>query len=62
MPDLDDTAAPERPLLLIVDDDPLISDSLAYFLAGTFEGLTSQHALHHGQLFVQPFYQLHAFA
>ncbi|GBG01128.1 PEP-CTERM-box response regulator transcription factor [Azospira sp. I13] len=46
MPDLDDTAAPERPLLLIVDDDPLISDSLAYFLAGTFEVLTSHSRAH----------------
>jgi len=29
-------AASSRPLLLIVDDDPLISDTLAYSLASSF--------------------------
>jgi len=36
----------ERPLLLIVDDDPLISDTLAYALSSAFDVLTSPSRNH----------------
>jgi two-component system nitrogen regulation response regulator GlnG len=36
-----DTPAPEKPLLLIVDDDPLIADTLGYSMRQSFEVLAS---------------------
>ena len=36
----------DRPSLLIVDDDPLIADTLAYALGRDFEVLTSDSRLH----------------
>ena len=41
MTDNDETLAAEKPLLLIVDDDPLITDTLSLSLGGTFEIVTS---------------------
>jgi two-component system nitrogen regulation response regulator GlnG len=46
-------AASPRPLLLIVDDDPLISDTLAYSLASSFEVLTSPSRTHCASLLRQ---------
>nr|MBP7489722.1 sigma 54-interacting transcriptional regulator [Azospira sp.] len=46
-------AASSRPLLLIVDDDPLISDTLAYSLASSFEVLTSPSRSHCASLLRQ---------
>lgn len=47
------TPTASRPLLLIVDDDPLITDTLAYFMAQTFEVLTSHSRGHCTQLLRQ---------
>ena len=54
MPDKSDfPAASPRPLLLIVDDDPLISDTLAYSLASSFEVLISPSRTHCASLLRQ---------
>ena len=37
MPDAPESAPQEKPLLLIVDDDPLIAESLAFALAARFD-------------------------
>ena len=52
------TAAPEailpdKPLLLIVDDDPLISDTLSFSMNGAFEVITSHSRSHCIQLLRQ---------
>ena len=44
---------PEKPLLLIVDDDPLISDSLSYSMSSAFEIITSHSRSHCTQLLRQ---------
>ena len=41
MPTRSENNSPEKPLLLIVDDDPLISDTLTFSLGSAFEVITS---------------------
>ena len=53
MTDNDETLAAEKPLLLIVDDDPLITDTLSLSLGGTFEIVTSPARPHCLQLLRQ---------
>ncbi len=48
-----ETAAPEKPLLLIVDDDPLISDTLSFSMSPAFEVVTSHSRPHCTQLLRQ---------
>ncbi|QKS28672.1 MAG: Transcriptional regulatory protein ZraR [Accumulibacter sp.] len=47
------TASPEKPLLLIVDDDPLICDTLSFSLSKAFEVVTSHSRPHALQLLRQ---------
>ena len=44
---------PEKPLLLIVDDDPLVSDTLSFSMGGAFEVITSHSRPHCIQLLRQ---------
>ena len=44
---------PEKPLLLIVDDDPLISDTLSFSMSPAFEVITSHSRAHCTQLLRQ---------
>lgn len=53
MPDTPASALQEKPLLLIVDDDPLISDTLSYTLGTAFEVITSHSRPHCTQLIRQ---------
>ena len=53
MTDATSTIAAEKPLLLIVDDDPLITDTLLYSLGATFEVITSHSRAHCTQLLRQ---------
>ncbi len=48
-----ETASPEKPLLLIVDDDPLISDTLSFSMSTAFEVITSHSRPHCTQLLRQ---------
>ena len=48
-----ETAFPQKPLLLIVDDDPLISDTLSYSMQPVFEVITSHSRQHCAQLLRQ---------
>ncbi len=48
-----DTNLPEKPLLLIVDDDPLISDTLSFSMSPAFEVITSHSRPHCTQLLRQ---------
>lgn len=48
-----DTNLPEKPLLLIVDDDPLINDSLSYSMSSEYEVITSHSRAHCTQLLRQ---------
>ena len=53
MASLPDTSLPEKPLLLIVDDDPLIADTLSFSLSPSFEVVTSHSRQHCTQLLRQ---------
>lgn len=53
MTDIQETRLPEKPLLLIVDDDPLISDTLGFSLGSAFEVITSHSRPHCTQLLRQ---------
>jgi DNA-binding NtrC family response regulator len=53
MTDTQDTLPPEKPLLLIVDDDPLISDTLSFSMSSVFEVITSHSRAHCSQLLRQ---------
>jgi len=53
MTDTTDSILPEKPLLLIVDDDPLISDTLSFSMSTAFEVLTSHSRPHCMQLLRQ---------
>lgn len=48
-----DSQASEKPLLLIVDDDPLIADTLSFSMGQAFEVLTSHSRPHCAQLLRQ---------
>ena len=48
-----ETTLPEKPLLLIVDDDPLISDTLSFSMSPVFEVITSHSRAHCTQLLRQ---------
>ena len=48
-----ETNLPEKPLLLIVDDDPLISDTLSFAMNPVFEVITSHSRAHCTQLLRQ---------
>ena len=48
-----ETTLPEKPLLLIVDDDPLISDTLSFSMSSAFEVITSHSRPHCTQLLRQ---------
>ena len=48
-----ETAFPQKPLLLIVDDDPLISDTLSFSMQPVFEVITSHSRQHCAQLLRQ---------
>ena len=48
-----ENTVPEKPLLLIVDDDPLISDTLSFSMSGAFEVITSHSRPHCVQLLRQ---------
>jgi two-component system nitrogen regulation response regulator GlnG len=50
---LPDTPQPEKPLLLVVDDDPLIADTLSFSLSPSFEVVTSHSRQHCAQLLRQ---------
>lgn len=50
---LPETTPTEKPLLLIVDDEPLISDSLSFSMSGAFEVITSHSRAHCIQLLRQ---------
>jgi len=53
MATLPDPPLPEKPLLLIVDDDPLIADTLSFSLSPNFEVVTSHSRPHCTQLLRQ---------
>ena len=53
MNDLQEHNAPEKALLLIVDDDPLIADTLSFSLSAFFEVITSHSRAHCLQLLGQ---------
>ena len=53
MTDILDPLAPEKPLLLIVDDEPLITDTLSFSMSGAFEVITSHSRPHCTQLLRQ---------
>jgi DNA-binding NtrC family response regulator len=53
MASLPDTLQPEKPLLLIVDDDPLIADTLSFSLSPSFEVVTSHSRQHCAQILRQ---------
>jgi ActR/RegA family two-component response regulator len=53
MTDSPETNLPEKPLLLIVDDDPLISDTLSFSMSSAFEVITSHSRPHCTQLLRQ---------
>ena len=53
MTDAASTIAAEKPLLLVVDDDPLITDTLLYSLETAFEVITSHARPHCTQLLRQ---------
>jgi len=53
MTDLPDAALPEKPLLIIIDDDPLISDTLSFSMRPAFEVITSHSRPHCIQLLRQ---------
>ena len=53
MTDLPDAASPEKPLLIIIDDDPLISDTLGFSMRSAFEVVTSHSRPHCVQLLRQ---------
>jgi two-component system nitrogen regulation response regulator GlnG len=53
MTSLPDYPPPEKPLLLIVDDDPLIADTLSFSLSPSFEVVTSHSRQHCAQLLRQ---------
>ena len=50
MPTRPETSLPERPLLLIVDDDALICDTLSFSMRPLFEVVTSHSRPHCMQL------------
>ena len=53
MPDTQEHFRHEKPLLLIVDDDPLISDTLSFTMNAAFEIITSDSRAHCTQLLRQ---------
>ncbi|WP_263770172.1 sigma-54-dependent transcriptional regulator [Propionivibrio soli] len=53
MTDAPETVWPEKPLLLVVDDDPLISDTLSFSLTSSYEVITSHSRPHCIQLLRQ---------
>lgn len=53
MPDAPESVLQERPLLLIVDDDPLITDTLSFTMSTAFEIITSHSRPHCTQLLRQ---------
>ena len=53
MPDAPESALQEKPLLLIVDDDPLIADTLSFTMSTAFEIITSHSRPHCTQLLRQ---------
>lgn len=53
MPDAPESALQEKPLLLIVDDDPLIADTLSFTMSTAFEIITSHSRPHCMQLLRQ---------
>ena len=53
MTDATSTKTAGKPLLLVVDDDPLITDTLLYSLGTTFEVITSHARPHCAQLLRQ---------
>ena len=53
MTDAPDASLPEKPLLLIIDDDPLICDTLSFALRSAFEVITSHSRPHCIQLLRQ---------
>ena len=53
MPDTPESVLQEKPLLLIVDDDPLISDTLSFTMSTAFEIITSHSRPHCTQLLRQ---------
>lgn len=48
-----ETLPPEKPLLLIVDDDPLVADTLSFSMGAAFEVITSHSRPHCVQLLRQ---------
>lgn len=53
MASLPDLPLPEKPLLLIVDDDPLIADTMSFSMSSNFEVITSHSRQHCAQLLRQ---------
>ena len=53
MPDTPESVLQEKPLLLIVDDDPLISETLSFTMSTAFEIITSHSRSHCTQLLRQ---------
>ena len=53
MTDSKEAPSQEKPLLLIVDDDPLISDTLSFSMSSAFEVVTSHSRPHCAQLLRQ---------